>query len=41
MIVEAIGAVDVKGKTVDASGLDSTKVLWDKLEVDIFSKYVL
>ena len=39
-IVEAIRVVKVESKRVDASALDSTRVLSDKLDVDNFSKNV-
>ena len=38
--VEADGVVEVEAKRVDASGSDSTRVLSNKLDVEIFSKNV-
>ena len=40
MVVEAVGLVDVNVKRINASGSDYTRVLSDKLEVEIFSKNV-
>ena len=40
MIVEDFRVVKVEVKRVDASGLDSTRVLSDKLDADNFSKNV-
>ena len=40
MMVEVVGVVEVKSRRVDAFGLDSTRVLSDKLDVDNFSKNV-
>ena len=37
-MVEAIGVVKVKSNRVYASGLDSTRVLSDKSDVDNFGK---
>ena len=39
-MVEAVGLIKVKAKRVDASGLDSTNVLWNKSDVDNFAKNV-
>ena len=38
MIVKAVGVVEVEPKRVDVSGSDSTKVLFDELDVDNFAK---
>ena len=36
MMVDVVGVVKVEARRVDASGLDSTRVLSDKSDVEVF-----